>query len=83
VGSNPAEDDGFLRAIRIHSTTSFGWEVKLSVPCKFLCHVKEHYRYEKKYFVGKMLDHFLPHISCFATRCLLVITRELSWMNQE
>jgi hypothetical protein len=25
-------DDGFLRAIKIHSTTSFGGEVKLSVP---------------------------------------------------
>jgi hypothetical protein len=26
--SNPAEDDGFLRVIKILSTTSFGWEVK-------------------------------------------------------
>jgi hypothetical protein len=24
TGSNPAEDDGILKAIKIHSTTSFG-----------------------------------------------------------
>jgi hypothetical protein len=33
MGSNSAEDDGFLRAIKICSTTSFGGEVKPSVPC--------------------------------------------------
>jgi hypothetical protein len=33
AGSNPAKDDGFLRVIRIHSITSFGEEVKPSVPC--------------------------------------------------
>jgi hypothetical protein len=27
AGSNPAEDDGLLRAIKIRSTTSFGGEV--------------------------------------------------------
>jgi hypothetical protein len=38
-GSNPAEDDGVLRAI-ICNTTSFGEEVKSSVPChKVLRHV--------------------------------------------
>jgi hypothetical protein len=30
-GSNPAEDDGFLRVIKIRSTNSFGGEVKSSV----------------------------------------------------
>jgi hypothetical protein len=30
AGSNPAEDDGFLRAIKIRSTTSFGGKVKPS-----------------------------------------------------
>jgi hypothetical protein len=34
AGSNPAEDDGFLRVIKIRSTTSFGGEVKPSVPCR-------------------------------------------------
>jgi hypothetical protein len=41
-GSNLAEDAGFLRVIEIRSTTSFGGEVKQSVPCrKILGHVKK------------------------------------------
>jgi hypothetical protein len=48
ASSNPAEDDGFLRAIKISSTTSFGWEVKPEVPCrKILRVVKEHNAYER------------------------------------
>jgi hypothetical protein len=39
AGSNPAEDDGFLRAIKIRSTPSLGTKVKPSV---LPCHVKEH-----------------------------------------
>jgi hypothetical protein len=47
-GSNTAEDNGFLRAIKIHSTASFGGEVKPSVPCrKFLWYVREPYEYER------------------------------------
>jgi hypothetical protein len=43
AGSNPAEDDGILRAIKISSKNSFEEEVKPLVPCrKFLRHVKEH-----------------------------------------
>jgi hypothetical protein len=34
AGSNPAEDDGFLRVIKIRSMTSFGGEVKPSVACR-------------------------------------------------
>jgi hypothetical protein len=34
AGSNPTKDDGFLRVIKIRSTTSFGGEVKPSVPCR-------------------------------------------------
>jgi hypothetical protein len=33
AGSILAEVDGFLRVIKIRSTTSFGGEVKPSVPC--------------------------------------------------
>jgi hypothetical protein len=42
-----AEDNEFLRAIKVHSTTSFGEEVK---PSHFvdLQHVKEHYKHEKR-----------------------------------
>jgi hypothetical protein len=41
-GFKPDQGDGFLRAIKICSTPSFGWEVKPEVPChKILWHVKE------------------------------------------
>jgi hypothetical protein len=47
AGLNPAEDSGFLRAIKICSTTSFGGEVKpLVLCCEILQHVKELYRFE-------------------------------------
>jgi hypothetical protein len=37
--SNPAEDDTFLRVMKVSSTTSFGREVKPLVPChEILCH---------------------------------------------
>jgi hypothetical protein len=32
--SDPEEDDGFLREIKILNMTSFGEEVKPSVPCR-------------------------------------------------
>jgi hypothetical protein len=42
MGSNVAEDDGFLRAIKIHSTTYFRGAVKPSAPCcKILWHVTD------------------------------------------
>jgi hypothetical protein len=45
VGSNPAEDNGFLRAIKIYSIPSFGGEVKPEAPCrKILRHVKEPFK---------------------------------------
>jgi hypothetical protein len=38
----PSQNDGFLRAIKIRSTSSFRWEVKPEVPCrKILRHVKD------------------------------------------
>jgi hypothetical protein len=33
-GFEPGQGDGFLRAIKIRSTPSFGWEVKTEVPCR-------------------------------------------------
>jgi hypothetical protein len=45
-GFEPGRGDGFLRAMKIHSTPSFGWEVKPEVPCrKILRHVKDTLRY--------------------------------------
>jgi hypothetical protein len=44
VGSNPAQDNGFLRAINIYSMISFRGEEKPLVPCcKILWHVKDPY----------------------------------------
>jgi hypothetical protein len=48
AGLNPAEGDGFLRAIKIRSMPSFGGEVKPSAPCcNILRHDKEPYEYER------------------------------------
>jgi hypothetical protein len=41
-GFEPSQGHGLLRAIKILSTPSFGWEVKPEVPCrKILRHVKD------------------------------------------
>jgi hypothetical protein len=41
-GFEPDKGDGFLRAIKIRSTPSFGWEVKPEVRCcNILRHVKD------------------------------------------
>jgi hypothetical protein len=46
LGFKPGRGDGFLRAIKIRSTTSFGWETKQEVPCpEILPHVKNPLRY--------------------------------------
>jgi hypothetical protein len=38
----PSRRDGFLKAVKIRSTPSFGWEVKPKVRCrKILRHVKD------------------------------------------
>jgi hypothetical protein len=44
----PDQGDGFLRAIKIHSTPSFGRVVKPGAPCyKILQHLKEYERNKK------------------------------------
>jgi hypothetical protein len=41
-GFEPGQGVGFLRAIKIRSTSSFGWEVKPEFPClKILQRVKD------------------------------------------
>jgi hypothetical protein len=53
-GLNPGRGDGFLRAIKIRSTSSFGGEVKPEAPCrKILRNVKKPFQVWKKvgYFV--------------------------------
>jgi hypothetical protein len=63
VGSNSAEDDGLLRAIKIRSTPSFVGEVKPEPPCrKILRHVKITCKYEPKFRHGDVV------VSVLATR---------------
>jgi hypothetical protein len=47
AGSNTAESDGFLKAIKILSTTFFGYQVKPSAPCKIFRHVKDPLRCDR------------------------------------
>jgi hypothetical protein len=47
-GFNPGLGYGFLRAINVFSTPSFGWEVKPEVLCrKILLHVKYPLTYQR------------------------------------
>jgi len=76
--SNPAKDDGFLRAIKIHSMTYFQGEVKPAVLCcKTLQHVKDPCSM-KEILVGKICRHFLPSFSCIAARHLHWLVPERS-----
>jgi hypothetical protein len=55
---------GFLRVIKISSTTSFRGEVMPLVSCHRLQHVKESYEREKRCFVGKIQwPHFFTCVS--------------------
>jgi hypothetical protein len=71
VGSHPANSDGFLKAIKVHTATSFGGEVKLSVPCrKILRNVKDPLRYDRdtdrqnsRTFLAKFLTDSLLGVS--------------------
>jgi hypothetical protein len=61
----------FLRAIKIHSTTTFGEKVKPSTPYnKILWHVKNPEVYERDTTLAKFMaiSHQLP--PCFTTSCL-------------
>jgi hypothetical protein len=61
AGSNTAEDDGFLRAIKIRSTTSWGGGVKPSAPRrKILQHVKDSAEYDRDTSPAKLTD-FSPY----------------------
>jgi hypothetical protein len=47
-GFKPGQGDGFLRAIKIRCTPSFGWEVKPEVPCRrILRHVEDPLTYQR------------------------------------
>jgi hypothetical protein len=73
--------DGILRAIKIRSTPSFGWEVKPGNPCrKILRHVKIRWRIKDTAQNSHSFVHSsypLPDISAGG------IARELWWTSQE
>jgi hypothetical protein len=81
AGLNPAEDDGFLWAIKIRRTISFGREVKASSHVVgFFGMLKITEEYERDTSSAKFKD-----ISSQLPASLLdvsVATRELWWMNQ-
>jgi hypothetical protein len=71
TGSNPADDDGFLRVIKICITTSLRGEVKPSVTSdKILQLVKKPYEYETDTRYAKFRGHFFTKFLCFTTRCI-------------
>jgi hypothetical protein len=58
MGSNPAEDDGFLRTISNRGALSFG-EVKPAAPCcNILRHVKETHEYDRNILLAKLIISF-------------------------
>jgi hypothetical protein len=57
AGSNPAEAVGFFGRKKILSTPSFGGELKPSVPCRALRHVKELKSDVEVATFGKFLAH--------------------------
>jgi hypothetical protein len=70
AGSNPAENDKFLRATKVRSTTSFGVNVKPAAPCrKILWNVKDPYCMED-ILVDNIRGYFSSSFSCFANKCL-------------
>jgi hypothetical protein len=84
-GFKPCESDGFLKAIQIRSTPSFGGEVKLSAPCrKALRHVKDPLKYDRDADRQNSAAISRPVSHPFVTVCLCYNhIRELWWMNRE
>jgi hypothetical protein len=81
TGTNPAESNGFLRAIKIHTMTSFEGEVKPSASCKILRDVDECYRYERDTCRQKSVaicHQVTPRFTASYNQ-----SRELWWMNLE
>jgi hypothetical protein len=82
AGSNPAQDDGFLMAIKIRSTTFFGGEVKPFVPCrKTLRHLKIHAKYDRDTSSTKF--EAVSEQDPASLLSVSAATRELWWINQE
>jgi hypothetical protein len=69
-GFKLSQDDGFLRVIKIHSTSSFRGEVKPSAPCKILWHTKNPFEVWAKMFWRLNSSFSSPSSFWFAMRWL-------------
>jgi hypothetical protein len=81
----PAEGGGFLRAVKICSTTSSRGKIKPAIPCrKILRHVKDPYSM-KGTLVGKIHGHLSQDSPAFATRCVYWLLPESSgaWFKDD
>jgi hypothetical protein len=84
-GANSAEEDGFLMAIKIRSTTSLGGEVNPSAHVvRFYGMLKKPAKYERDMYLSKFTVKFSPKFSLLCYKVSVVVTaRELWWMSQE
>jgi hypothetical protein len=84
AGSNPAKGNGLLRVIKIHSTHSFGGQVKPLAPCrKISWHVKELYKHEEILHRQNSSFPFPYPPALLLNDSASRIARELWWMNQD
>jgi hypothetical protein len=82
TGSNPADDDGFLRALRIRSTTFFERnESRPSHVVRYYGMLQDPYDMNE-ILVAKIHGYLLPGFSAFLLG-VFVTARELWWVNQE
>jgi hypothetical protein len=72
-GFKRGRDDGFLRALKVRSTLSFGWEVKSEAPCrKILRHVKNRLQVWNKILCNTKFSYLSPIPPAFYQMNLLV-----------
>jgi hypothetical protein len=81
-GSESCHGDGFLMAIKIRSTPSFGWEVKPEFPCrKILRHdkylLKSHGEEKTKFSFPSSILLLAPDVSVDRAAIVLVTARAL------
>jgi hypothetical protein len=83
-GSNPADRDVFLKAIKIFSTTSIGGEVKPLAQCReILLHVKDSLRYGRDTDSQKSAAISRPVLPASLLGVCCNLSREILWMNWE
>jgi hypothetical protein len=86
AGSHPAEDSGFLRAMKILSTPSYGEEVKPLAQCLriFLLLVKEPFVALKRCLVGLSQSylHSPVPLALLLDDSADMIAKDLWWKNQ-